>query len=267
MDGNLVETMKAAIADFKKRNSGNGIDKFIAMVADGATKIIEDATEKANEFLTEQRTKAQQEASELLERARRDAEQIMQDASKNASRMTHGVEGGIEESMPQDHPRRLSTEMPQETRDDYPLRTERSDTLVIHCSDSRFQEAFNLFLREELDLQIYDSLIVPGASQLLTFSNSLPKFFDALARPMQFLIKAHELKRVVLIMHEDCAWYHGFVTKFARLKSDMKEHQKHDMLVAKQIIQNEFPHVEVNMFYAGMTSNDKVQFVEVKEVR
>lgn len=151
--------------------------------------------------------------------------------------------------------------------EDYPLYEGGSDTLVVHCSDWRFQEAFRLFLREDVGLENYDSLVIPGASQLLTFGNSLPKFAGAFARPMKFLVKGHGLKRVVVIMHEDCAWYRDFVPTYVHIKGTVKEQQIQDMLTTKLMMKEEFSDIKVEMFYAAMTPAKRVVFNKVAEKR
>ena len=157
--------------------------------------------------------------------------------------------------------------MTQHHEENYPLNTQGSNTLVIHCSDPRFQEAFGLFLREELALTpgSYDPIVIPGASQMLAFADLLPKFASGLSRPLEFLVKGHGLKRVVVIMHEDCAWYRDFVPKFLRQRGTIKEQQFNDLLQTKMILREKFPHIETEMFYASINPPGRVTFTKVKE--
>lgn len=157
--------------------------------------------------------------------------------------------------------------MVRQHEENYPFNTQGSNTLVIHCSDPRFQEAFGLFLREELGLTpgSYDPLVIPGASQMLAFAELLPKLASGLSRPLEFLVKGHGLKRVVVIMHEDCAWYRDFVPKFLRMRGTMKEQQFNDLLQTKMILKEKFPHIETEMFYASVSPPGRVTFTKVKE--
>ena len=149
----------------------------------------------------------------------------------------------------------------------YPLHDQGSDTLLVHCSDPRFQEAFRLFIKEELKLKpgSYDPLVIPGASQLLTFADSLPKFASGFMRPMEFLVAGHNLKRAVVIMHEECAWYRDFVPKFMRMHLSPKDQQISDLVKTKKILTGKFPHIQVEMFYASIASPGRVSFSEIKE--
>ncbi len=153
----------------------------------------------------------------------------------------------------------------EEKKKTYALSSGRSDTVVVHCSDPRFQEAFQHFAEDELQLKSYDPVIVPGASQLLALHNAVPKFSSGLLRYLEFLIKEHSLKKAVIIMHEDCAWYKHFVPRFVQIKGTPKEQQIEDMLAAKRLLLQEFPELEVRTFYATITPDKKVEFSEILE--
>jgi hypothetical protein len=149
---------------------------------------------------------------------------------------------------------------------EYPLHKETSDTMVMHCSDPRFQEAFSRFVHEQLGIEVYDPFIVPGASQILMFTDKIPKFANSFARPLEFLIKGHHLKRVVIIMHEDCAWYRDFVPKFFGSATNIKNRQVQDMLAAKRMFQESFEDMSVEMYYATINPDQTVFFSRIEEV-
>src|SRR3989344_1833369 len=154
------------------------------------------------------------------------------------------------------------------TRESYPLNIGGVDTLVAHCSDPRFQEAFQLFILEELELKpgSYDPIVIPGASQLLTFADSFPKFASGFTRSMEFLVKAHHLKRTVIIMHEDCLWYSDFVPTFVTRHMNPRDRQISDLLKTKKLIEEKFPRrMQIEMFYASIQPPDRVTFSEIKE--
>lgn len=150
-------------------------------------------------------------------------------------------------------------------KEDYPLHEKASDTLVIQCSDSLFQEAFNDFVREELGIKTRSLIAIPGASQVLTFSDYLPKFAMALLRPLRFLVKEQGLRRVIVIMHEECRWYRDFVPTYFSMKGNIKNRQIEDALAGKRIISEEFPDLEIRMFYAAITPQRRVSFSEIVE--
>src|SRR5712692_4982039 len=83
-----------------------------------------------------------------------------------------------------------------------------TDVLVVHCSDHRFQSGIREFLDRGLGLgENYDLLIVPGGPQCLTLAEYLPKFAWASTKWFRYLVENHELKRLILIAHQDCGWY------------------------------------------------------------
>ncbi len=146
----------------------------------------------------------------------------------------------------------------------YPFCATGTDTLVIHCSDYRFRKAFEVFLKEDFGIEYYDSLIVPGASQILSFMNFLPKFSAIFEKFANFLVEKHGIKRVILIMHEDCAWYHCFVPKYFSTKVAEKEHQINDMLLTKRWAIKNFPDIAVEMFYASIIKGEGVTFSKIE---
>ena len=81
-----------------------------------------------------------------------------------------------------------------------------AEVLAIHCSDHRFQAGFYEFLNRKLKLdENYDLLVLPGGPQCLTLVEYLPKFSWAGWKWFRFLVDAHDLKRLILIQHQDCA--------------------------------------------------------------
>jgi hypothetical protein len=147
----------------------------------------------------------------------------------------------------------------------YALSQEKSDSLVIHCSDPRFQNAFRAFAVGELGLKVYDSLVIPGASQLLMFSDLLPKFSTAFMRSLKFLVKEHSLKRIFIITHEDCAWYGRFVPIFLAVKGSVKDQQISDLYSTKHLLEEEFAGVSVRIFYAAINQAKEAEFSEITE--
>ena len=83
-----------------------------------------------------------------------------------------------------------------------------AETLVVHCSDHRFLAGIHEFLDCGLNLnQNYDLLVIPGGPQSLTLVEYLPKFSWAGWKWFRYLVETHELRRLVLIAHQDCVWY------------------------------------------------------------
>src|SRR5215471_5651503 len=89
-----------------------------------------------------------------------------------------------------------------------PLNRVPTDVLIVHCGDHRFQAALYDFLNRALNLNgNYDLLVIPGGPQSLTLVEYLPKFSWASWRWFRFFVENHDIRRLILIQHQDCAWY------------------------------------------------------------
>ena len=74
-------------------------------------------------------------------------------------------------------------------------------TLVIACSDGRFQEEVDEFLRLHLAIDHYDRLFVPGGAGALVTSGAEFIRADRIRGECRFLIEAHGIERVILMVH------------------------------------------------------------------
>lgn len=133
-----------------------------------------------------------------------------------------------------------------------------TDVLVVHCSSSRFQAGLHDFLNQGLNLRSnYDLLVIPGGPQSLTLVEYLPKFSWAGWKWFRFLVEAHDLKRLILIAHEDCGWYKELPLHLHTV-SDPRQRQEEDLRRAKAKLSKEFPHLRVELYYAAWDSSDRV---------
>jgi len=83
----------------------------------------------------------------------------------------------------------------------------RIHAAAVYCSDGRVGEHFDDFLQNGLCLPRYDRVALPGGpARLAEFDKpSIEK--QAVLAELKFLVDAHELNRVILIQHENCAFY------------------------------------------------------------
>jgi hypothetical protein len=133
-----------------------------------------------------------------------------------------------------------------------------TEVLVVHCSDHRFQGGIQEFLNRGLNLgENYDLLAVPGGPQCLTLVEYLPKFSWAGARWIRYLIDNHELKRLILIAHQDCGWYKGLPLHL-HSSSSPRGRQEEDLRRARHALNNEFTDLQIELYYAGWDGNDHV---------
>ncbi|MEM4217910.1 MAG: hypothetical protein QXZ09_07785 [Candidatus Methanomethylicaceae archaeon] len=154
-----------------------------------------------------------------------------------------------------------------------------SSVLVICCSSNAFLPYTQEFLERQLGLGPgnYDLLAVPGGPQFLLLTEYLPKFAWVGHRWVKFLIERHRLKRVIVISHEDCAWYseERFVPQFLhaarglhlRLPEAGEDARSRRSLAQREDLREivhalhalELP-ISVEAYYAEKSSDGRVRF-------
>ena len=143
------------------------------------------------------------------------------------------------------------------------LHAGQADTLVVHCSDHRIQAAVQEFLNNSLKLNgSYDALAIPGGPQALTLVEYLPKLSWALGKWLRFLVDAHELKRIVLIAHQDCGWYKQLPFHLFG-SSEPRTQQEDDLRRARRSLASNFPQVGVELYYLVWDASDRVSIETV----
>ena len=82
-----------------------------------------------------------------------------------------------------------------------PWNAQRPTTIVIACSDGRFQQEVDEFLESHLDIHRFDRLYVPGGAGALAKSGTEFIRADRLRNECRFLVAAHGVERVILMFH------------------------------------------------------------------
>jgi hypothetical protein len=82
------------------------------------------------------------------------------------------------------------------------------DALAVYCSDGRYADQVGDFLHDGLRLERVDLMVIPGGSACLAGHFAGYRLDEAVFEQIRFLIEAHELRRVILIAHHDCGFYH-----------------------------------------------------------
>jgi hypothetical protein len=132
---------------------------------------------------------------------------------------------------------------------------------AIYCSDGRFGEQCDELLHHGLALPRYDRLALPGgpaflASHFLTYQADEAAFVQ-----LRFLVEVHGLERLVLIAHENCAYY----GERLRLVPPQMELQQHaDLREAARRVRSLFPHLHVESFFARKENGDTIRFDRVE---
>src|SRR5260370_33333513 len=90
----------------------------------------------------------------------------------------------------------------------HPWNPARSGAMASYCSVGRWGEAFDEFRHEGLSSPRYDRFAVPGGPLWLVMRDvSLMIPHSAARDQLHFLVKAHQIERIVLFGHYGCAYY------------------------------------------------------------
>lgn len=128
---------------------------------------------------------------------------------------------------------------------------------AVYCSDGRFGEQVDDLMKTGLHLPRYDRLAVPGGSACLARHFALYREEEGVSEQLRFLIEVHLLERVILVAHQDCAFY----TQRLNISSLQLETQQHeDMFKAVERVQNLGPRLQVDAFFARKQHGATVSF-------
>jgi len=84
---------------------------------------------------------------------------------------------------------------------------ERIGALALYCRDGRWGEAFDDFCHRRLLIPRYDRWAVPGGPAWLLPREAGADFSETTREQLDFLVRVHELERIVLVTHYGCAYY------------------------------------------------------------
>jgi len=88
-----------------------------------------------------------------------------------------------------------------------PYDSTRIGAAAVYCSDGRFGEQVDELLFKTLKLPRYDRLAVPGGAACLAGHFAAYREEEGVSEQLRFLLNVHEIRQVVLIAHEGCAYY------------------------------------------------------------
>jgi len=138
-----------------------------------------------------------------------------------------------------------------------PWNPERIHAMAIYCSDGRFGEAFDEFCHHSLKIPRYDRFAVPGGPAWInpTVSSAQDLYRSARAQ-LDFLVRVHDLERIVLITHSPCAFYTEHLQKAPH---ECLDAQFSDTHTAAQRLRLWFPKIQVEGYLAHR-DNKKISF-------
>lgn len=149
-----------------------------------------------------------------------------------------------------------------------PIPQSEVKTLVIHCSDFRFQPQIDEFIHKGLGRESFDRIAVPGGSHFLLAGSLIPKLEFAGRKWTSFLTKKHTgINEVIIIGHEDCAWYMEMLSPYlaGRVPDFLKSFMSNDLRKGREILKSMFREVSVLLFYARINDGN-VEFVEIAQI-
>ena len=136
---------------------------------------------------------------------------------------------------------------------------QRIHAAAIYCSDGRLGEHFDEFLMNGLKLPRYDRVALPGGPAALADHSETQLAHAAVADELKFLVEVHGIQRVVLIQHQNCAFYTG------RLKLSgfqVEARQRDDLTEAAEFVRQVTAVEHIECFFAREI-HARVQFEPV----
>jgi hypothetical protein len=140
-----------------------------------------------------------------------------------------------------------------------PWNQQRIGAAVLYCSDGRWGEAFDEFCRRRLLIPRYDRWALPGGPVCLLPRVPQDGFCRGVWERLDFLVRAHGLRRVVLIAHYGCAYYTDLLGEDP---DDRLPDQLDDLQAAARALRAWFPGIDVESYFA-MRREPRLSFHEV----
>ena len=146
----------------------------------------------------------------------------------------------------------------------------KPDAVVVYCSDPRFQTTFRKFTEGEIGLAEgkYIPFVVAGGAGALARPETMPKEFKFMRRRLELFINDFiSIRRIILINHEDCAYYRDLSKKALGAAKKGRHLARTDLKKIAEIFRKilAFP-VRIELYYARFANRNRtlVTFEEVK---
>jgi hypothetical protein len=139
-----------------------------------------------------------------------------------------------------------------------PWVNESEHVLTMACSDPRFREATEEFIRVHFRLRRFDQLILPGGPASILISASS---FFAIRPQVKMLHETHDFKRILAIAHHDCVYYR---LKYSKLdEAARRERQIADLREFSKEVAKLAPGATVELYYAEPASG-YIQYLAIE---
>jgi hypothetical protein len=141
--------------------------------------------------------------------------------------------------------------MTRSTRDSFDstflFEAARIGAAAVYCSDGRYGDHIDEFLHRGLGLPRYDRLAVPGGAACLAGHFATYREEEGVLEQLRFLVRVHAIERIVLVAHQDCAFY----TQWLRVSPmSLLEQQRADMIKAARRVERLRSGLRVDAWFA-----------------
>lgn len=126
---------------------------------------------------------------------------------------------------------------------------QRVQAVAVYCSDGRYGEQIDELLNRGLGLPRYDRLAVPGGAACLAGHFYTYREEQGVLEQLRFLVSVHNVRRVVLIAHDKCAFYSDRL-QVAPLQLETK--QREDLIKAVRRVQRFGLDLQIDVFFAHL---------------
>lgn len=140
-----------------------------------------------------------------------------------------------------------------------PWNPTRIGGLALYCSDGRWGDACDEFCHHCLQLPRYDRYALPGGPAWLVPRDEGAELSRAAWEQLEFLVRIHELGRIVLIGHYGCAYY-GEMLQVG--PEECLPAQFKDLEIATHSLREWFPAIKVAAYF-GMRKGKSISFHQV----
>lgn len=135
-----------------------------------------------------------------------------------------------------------------------PYDATRIRAAAVYCSDGRIGEHFDDFLQNGLSLPRYDRVALPGGPGCLASHPEAMLEEQGVVDELKFLVEVHGLKRVVLIAHENCAFY---TTRLKLTEPRLELVQKADLVRAAAYVHRVTGLNQIEAYFARLRADDQ----------
>jgi len=134
-----------------------------------------------------------------------------------------------------------------------PYEPERIYAAAVYCSDGRLGAHVDDFLHNGLGLPRYDRVACPGGP--VGLAGRFSAYWEArgVEEQLRFLVRIHEIRRVVLIAHAGCAYYSQ---RLSLAPDRVEAEQRDDLQKALWAVQRIVPGIEVAQYFAHVLGTE-----------